>query len=131
MAEARPTKKPLHWVGSSRDDLRDFPGEVRVVMAFALLQAELGGKHVDAKPMKGFGGAGVLEVVADHDGSTYRTVYTVKLRSAVYVLHAFQKKSTKGVATPQKEVDKIRERLKSAVRHHKDTYEQEDGAKAK
>ena len=123
MADRQPVKKPLHWVGSSRDDLREFPKDVRGVMAFALFQAELGGKHVDATPLKGFGGAGVLEVIEDHDGSTYRTVYTVKFASAVYVLHAFQKKSKKGIATPKKDIDKVRERLELAAQHHREHYE--------
>lgn len=119
----------MHWIGSSRDDVREFPSEVRVMVGFALLQAELGGKYIDAKPMKGFGGAGVLEIVTDHDGSTYRTVYTIKLPSAVYVLHAFQKKSKKGIATPQKELDRVKKRLDAATRHHKENYEQEGGNK--
>jgi phage-related protein len=72
------TSKPLFWMGSSRRELKDFPVEVRRLMGFALWQAQSKRKHPDAKPLKGFGGAGVLEVVGDHDGSTYRAVYTVK-----------------------------------------------------
>jgi phage-related protein len=112
--------KPLFWVASSRRDLKAFPLEVRRTMGFALWQAQAGDKHVDAKPLKGFGGAGVLEVVEDHDGNTYRAVYTVKLAGAVYVLHAFQKKSKKGAKTPRAELDRIRKRLKTAEEHHAD-----------
>lgn len=101
-------KKPLGWVGSSRDDLRAFPQEVRSVIAYALLLAQNGDKH-DAKPLQGFGGAGVLEMIDDYDGNTYRAVYTVKFESAVYVLHAFQKKSHKGIATPKSDIDLIKD----------------------
>jgi len=83
-------------------------------MAYALLLAENGEKHPDAKPLHGFGGAGVVEMVDDWDGSTYRAVYTVKFESAVYVLHAFQKKSHKGIATPKSDLDLIKIRLKQA-----------------
>lgn len=83
-------------------------------MGFALRQAQRGGKHMDAKPLKGFGGSGVLEIVEDHDGSKYRAVYTVKLAGVVYVLHAFQKKSKKGIKTPRHELDLVRRRLKIA-----------------
>lgn len=79
---------------------------------------QAGGKHVDAKPLKGFGGAGVLEVVEDHEGGTFRTVYTVRFARAVYVLHAFQKKSKKGVKTPAAELELIRSRLKAAEEHY-------------
>jgi phage-related protein len=110
--------KPLFWVGSSKRNLRSFPLEVRRTIGFALFQAQTGGKHVDAKPLKGFGGRGVLEVVADHDGNAFRAVYTVKFAGAVYVLHAFQKKSKKGVQTPKTELDLIRKRLQAAEEHH-------------
>jgi len=110
--------KPLFWVGASKKDLKDFPFEVRRTMGFALFQAQNGGKHVDAKPLKGFGGAGVLEIVEDHAGGTFRAVYTVKFLGAVYVLHAFQKKSKKGVTTPKSELDLIRKRLKAAEEHY-------------
>ncbi len=91
--------KPVFWMGSSRQDLREFPEGVSQAVGFALWQAQLGRKHRHAKVLKGFGGAGVLEVVVDHRGDTYRAVYTVKLAGAVYVLHAFQKKSQKGIKT--------------------------------
>jgi phage-related protein len=111
------TPTPLFWVGSSRDDLREFPEEVRKVVGFALWQAQMGGKHVDAKVLKGLGGAGVLEV-EDHDGSTFRAVYAVRLSGAVYVLHTFQKKSKKGISTPTTDREMIRRRLKTAEEHH-------------
>ena len=118
--------KPLFWIGSSRDDLREFPGEVRQSMGFALWQAQLGLKHRDAKVLKGFGGAGVLEVAEDHDGNTYRAVYTLKFAGAVYVLHAFQKKSKKGIKTPVAEMNVIRQRLRSAEDHHEERRAEEE-----
>jgi phage-related protein len=102
------------WMGDSRDNLRAFPEEVKDVMGFALRQAQQGGKHPCAKPLKGFKGAGVLEVVENHDGDTFRAVYTVRIKDKVYVLHVFQKKSKKGIQTPQKEMDVIKVRLKRA-----------------
>jgi phage-related protein len=90
------------------------PDDVVDVFGFALHLAQLGRKHGQAKPLKGFGGAGVLEVIEDHKGDTYRAVYTVKIADIVYVLHCFQKKSTKGIETPKHEMDLIRERLKAA-----------------
>jgi phage-related protein len=122
--------KPLFWVGSSKRDLKGFPLAIRRMMGFALFQAQAGGKHMDAKPLKGFGGAGVLEVVENHQGSTFRAVYTVKFAGAVYVLHAFQKKSKKGVKTPKAELDLIRKRLKTAEEHYGEwraTQEDEEG----
>lgn len=89
-------------------------------MGFALRAAQNGGRSPDAHPMKGFGGAGVLEIVEDHDGDTYRAVYTVKFASAVYVLHAFQKKSKRGIETPRHEIELIRQRLEAARKEHED-----------
>lgn len=83
-------------------------------IGFALYFAQLGEKHHRAKPLGGLGGAGVLEIVEDHDGDTFRAVYTVKLRQAVYVLHVFQKKATTGIATPKREMDMVRRRLNEA-----------------
>jgi len=103
--------RDLLWVGSSHADLTAFPEGVRHVMGFALYRAQLGRMPSNAKPLKGFGGAGVVEIVDDDDGDTYRTVYTVRLRSAVYVLHAFQKKSTRGVARSKRDLDLIQSRL--------------------
>lgn len=110
--------KPLVWVGSSRKNLKSFPAEVQDVFGYALYVAQMGGKHPDAKPLKGFGGAGVLEVVEDHHGDTYRAVYTVKLKEAVYVLHAYQKKSATGIATRKQDIDLIERRLKQAQAIH-------------
>ncbi len=87
-------------------------------MGFALYQAQIGGMSGDAKPLKGFGGAGVLEIVEDHHGDTYRAVYTVKFERAIYVLHAFQKKSRKGIKTPQEDMDLVRRRLRIAEQDH-------------
>ena len=110
--------KPLAWIGSSQKELRGFPEEVKDVMGYALHLAQAGGKHDAAKPLSGFGGAGVLEVVEDHDGDTYRAVYTVKFADRVYVLHAFQKKAKKGIKTPKKDIDLVRDRLKLAEADH-------------
>ncbi|MBS0546551.1 MAG: type II toxin-antitoxin system RelE/ParE family toxin [Proteobacteria bacterium] len=107
-------KKPVYWIGSSKKDLSAFPQSVKEVMGFALHQAQTGGKHDAAKPLKGFGGGGVLEIVEDYDGDTYRGVYTVKFPNAVYALHAFQKKSTKGIRTAQGDIELIRKNLKVA-----------------
>jgi phage-related protein len=111
--------KPLQWVGSSKKDLLAMPDDVIDVFGFALHLAQTGQKHDQSKPLKGFGGAGVLEVVEDHMGDTYRAVYTVKLADVVYVLHCFQKKSKSGIATPKPEMDLIRDRLKAAQAHAK------------
>jgi phage-related protein len=105
--------KPLRWVASSKKDLMVMPEEVRDVFGFALHLAQAGQKHPDAKPLKGFGGAGVLEVIDDFQGDTYRAVYTVRIASEVFVLHCFQKKSTQGIATPKHEVELIKSRLKA------------------
>jgi phage-related protein len=107
-------RKPIYWVGSSRDDLKEFPDEVKRVMGFAFHLAQAGAKHVGAKPLKGFKGAGVLEVVEEHDGNAYRGVYTVRFAEVIYVLHAFQKKSKKRIATPKSDIDLVKEQLKRA-----------------
>ena len=106
-------EKPLHWVASAKKDYLGFPGEVQDEMGYALGMAQLGAKHPNAKPWKGEG-PGVLEIVEDHRGDTYRAVYTVRFVDVVYVLHAFQKKSKRGIKTPQTDVKLIRERLKRA-----------------
>ncbi|MBX9582525.1 MAG: type II toxin-antitoxin system RelE/ParE family toxin [Gemmataceae bacterium] len=124
--EPPPEDKPLFWLGSSRDDLSAFPLEVKRVMGFALRQAQQGGKHIHAKPLKGFKGAGVLEVVADHATNTYRGVYTVRFRGAVYVLHAFQKKSKSGIKTPKPDLDQVERRLKLAKEHY-ESWSQSEG----
>ena len=112
--ESRPPLKPLHWVGSSKRDLLSLPEPVVDLFGFALYLAQDGKKHEQAKPLRGFGSAGVLEVVEDRDRSTYRAVYTVRFESGVFVLHVFQKKSKRGAATPKADIDLIRERLKAA-----------------
>ena len=109
--------KPLEWVASTKKDLLAMPADVVDVFGYALHLAQNGGKHQQAKPLKGFGSAGVLEVVEDDDGNTYRAVYTVKFGNAVYVLHCFQKKSHKGIKTDQRDIDLVHERLKLALRH--------------
>jgi phage-related protein len=106
------------FVASSQEDLRAFPEDVRYVMGLALYEAQRGGKHPAAKSLKGFKGSGVLEIVDDHDGDTYRVVYTLRLEDSIYVLHAFQKKSKKGIATAQHDVDLIAKRLALAERIH-------------
>lgn len=106
--------KPLEWMGSSYKDLLALPTEIVSEFGFALFQAQVGEQHVCAKVLKGFGGAGVLEVVESDVGGTYRAVYTVQFAEAVYVLHCFQKKSKQGIATPKQDMDIIQSRLKVA-----------------
>lgn len=120
MTQAAPEPKPLFWIASSLEDIRNFPIEVRDTMGYALYQAQQGEKHLDAKPMKGFGSANVLEIVEDHTGDTYRAMYTVRFAGVVYALHAFQKKSKKGIATPKHEIKLIQERLKLAQAHYEE-----------
>jgi phage-related protein len=98
-------------VGDSRKVLRGFPENVRYEIGTALRWAEEGAKHPSAKPLAGFGGAQVLEICDNHDSDTFRAVYTVRFKDAIYVLHAFQKKSKKGVATPKQEIELVRKRL--------------------
>ncbi len=106
--------KPVVWLGDSLRALKSFPSAVQDEVGYALFLAQRGEKHLAAKPMKGLG-AGVLEVVADHRGNTFRAVYIVRLADRVYVLHAFQKKAKHGIATPQTEIDVIKRRVKQAV----------------
>jgi phage-related protein len=105
-------QKPLVWIGSSKRDLVALPVPIRKFFGHALDFAQSGDKHEAAKVRKGFGGAGVLEIVEDGRGGTYRAVYTIKFKEAVFVLHVFQKKSRHGMATPKPDLDIIRERLK-------------------
>lgn len=107
-------ERPLIWVGSSKKDLCALPAEVRQFFGHALDVAQRGGRHQSAKTMRGFSGAGLLELVEDDAGGTYRAVYTVRYREAVFVLHSFQKKSKCGTATPLEEMDIVRARLKLA-----------------
>ncbi len=101
--------------------MKEFPAEVRDHVGFALYQAQVGLKHRDAKPLKGMG-ANILEVVSRYDGNTFRAVYTVRFKAAVYVLHAFQKKAKRGIATPKHELDLIKRRLKAAQQHYANNY---------
>jgi len=114
-------EKPLLWVGSSKKDLLRFPQAVREHLGVALGVAQFGGKHPGAKPWKGDGG-GVFEVVEDHRGDTFRAVYTVRFAAAVYVLHAFQKKSKTGIKTPKADQDLIASRLRDAEADYKERY---------
>jgi phage-related protein len=108
-------EKPLEWVGGSYKDLMALPLDVRRRFGYALSLAQMGDQDDAAKVLKGFGGAGVLEVVEDTAGGTYRAVYTVKFAEAVFVLHCFQKKSKRGIATPKADMDLVRDRLKAAA----------------
>jgi len=114
--------KPLDFIGSSREDVREFPDEVKQDIGYALFEAQRGQKPEAAKPLKGFGGAGVLEIIERFDGDTYRAVYTVQFREVVYVLHCFRKKSQSGIKTPQQDIELIRRRLRAAEEDYKATY---------
>jgi phage-related protein len=116
-----PGEKPLFWIGSAKSDLLDFPEAVKDEIGVALSVAQLGGKHPSARPWKGEG-AGVLEIVEDYRGDTYRAVYTVKFENAAYVLHAFQKKSPKGIKTAQRDVELVSRRLKVASADYEARY---------
>jgi phage-related protein len=116
---AKKDLKPVEWIGSSYKDFTSFPDAVQLEMGHALYLAQVGQMHLTAKPLKGFGGAGVVELVESDEGGTYRAVYTVKFESAIYVLHAFRKKSKKGIKTPLEEIDLVRRRLKIAEEDHK------------
>jgi phage-related protein len=113
-----PSPKPCIFMASSRKDLAAFPGEVRGAVGVALFQAQCGEESLAVKALKGFGGRGTLEFVEDHAGDTYRAVYTVRFSDVIYVLHAFQKKAKKGIATPRNEIELIKSRLKAAELHH-------------
>lgn len=115
-----PALKPVRWVGSSRRDVRAFPDPVQDHLGYALYVAQRGGKHRDTKTLSGFGGAGVVEIITDYLGDTFRAVYTLKYEGVVYVLHAFQKKSKSGRATPKHDVDLIKRRLREAERMAKE-----------
>ncbi len=108
------SEKPLEWIASSYKDLMALPADVRRFFGYALSLAQAGDQHDAAKVLKGFGSAGVLEVVEDDAGGTYRAVYTVRFEEAVFVLHCFQKKSKRGIATPKEDMNIIRARLKVA-----------------
>jgi len=118
--------KPVEWIASCRKDLQAFPESVRRKVGYALYRAQEGKLSVDAKSMKGLG-AGVAEVVVDHDRNAYRAVYTVRFAGAIYVLHVFQKKSKTGIATPKHDIELIRRRLKAAAEHYRMAYGKEPG----
>ena len=114
-------EKPLHWVGSAKLDFLSFPASVKDDMGNALGIAQFGGTAPTAKPWKGLG-PGVLEIVESHDGNAYRAVYTVRFAKALYVLHAFQKKSPSGIRTAKRDVDLVEQRLKQAQRDYEEHY---------
>ncbi len=117
MAEA---VKPVFWIGSSRDDLRAMPDQVRRDIGQALYTVQQGATDPAAKPLKGFGGARVMEIVERDRSGTYRAIYTAQFGDVVYVLHVFQKKSKHGIATPKHDIDLIRRRLAVAERDHRE-----------
>ena len=117
--------RPLEWIGGSKKDLMALPDEVVNVFGYALYLAQTGGKHAQAKPLQGFGSAGVLEVVEDWRGNTYRAVYTVRFAMRVFVLHVFQKKSKSGIATPKPDLDLIKARLKAATKRAKELEDEQ------
>ena len=114
--------KPVRWIGSSRKDLKTFPRPVQRDVGQALYAAQRGEEYPSVKALKGFGGRAVLEMVAPHEGDTYRAVYTVRFHDAVYVLHAFQKKSKTGIATPRKEIELVRQRLGAAEQNYRERH---------
>jgi phage-related protein len=118
-------QKTAFFMGSSLNDLREFPVKVRRVMGQAIDDAQNGSEHPSVKALKGFGGRGVLEVVDDYDSDTYRAVYTVRFTGIVYVLHCFQKKSKKGQETPKHDIDLVKSRLKVAEAHYRETFRKE------
>jgi phage-related protein len=122
MAEA-PNRRPLIWMGRSRKDIGEFPERVKGELGYGLDLAQSGEKHENAKPLKGFKGAGVLELVENFDGDTYRAVYTIEFAEVVYVLHVFQKKSKTGIATPKTDIDLVERRLKLAQEHYQENYD--------
>jgi phage-related protein len=117
--------RPLEWIGGSKKDLMALPDEVVNVFGYALYLAQTGGKHAQAKALQGFGSAGVLEVVEDWRGNTYRAVYTVRFAVRVFVLHVFQKKSKSGIATPKPDLDLIKARLKAATKRAKELEDEQ------
>jgi len=116
-------EKPLNFIGTAREDLKEFPEEVRIDIGYALFLIQKGEKPASAKPLKGFGGASVLEIIENSSQGTYRAVYTVKFQKVIYVLHCFQKKSTHGIKTSQRDIELIKQRLKLAEEDYKFHYE--------
>jgi phage-related protein len=118
--------KPLTWVGSSKRDYIRFPDQVQDDMGYALFVAQMGERPRNAKPLKGFKGAGVLEIVEDYDGDTFRAVYTVRFAQRLYVLHAFQKKSKRGIETPKCEIRLVEQRLRAAEEDYRQRQQQDE-----
>jgi phage-related protein len=114
--------KRVDFVGSSQEDIKSFPEEVRSDIGYALFAAQRGEKPESAKPRRGFGGAGVLEIVENFDSNTYRAVYTVKFPKVLYVLHCFQKKAKHGIKTSQQDINLIKQRLRAAEEDYKAQY---------
>ena len=126
MAEGAPVQmRRLEWIGGTKKDLLALPEEVVDVFGYALYLAQTGSKHGQAKPLRGFGSAGVLEVVEHRRGDTYRAIYTVQFAVRVFVLHVFQKKSKSGIATPKPDLDLIRNRLKVAAKRAKELEDEQ------
>jgi phage-related protein len=124
-------QREIIYLGSSQKDARKLPEDVQELFAYALELAVRGGHHEDAKPLSGFHGRSVIEVVSDHRGDTFREIYTVRFEEAVYVLHIFKKKSKKGIATPKEDMELITKRLKWAEALHKDFYEKKNSKKSR
>ncbi|NGX41732.1 MAG: hypothetical protein K940chlam7_00004 [Chlamydiae bacterium] len=114
--------RQIVFLGSTRKDLTKLPADVRDMFSHGLKMASFGENPIDSKPLKGFGGTSVVELIENHKSDTYRAVYTVKFKEALYVLHVFKKKSTKGIATPKKDKELIEKRLKDAKSHHKTNF---------
>jgi phage-related protein len=112
-------RKQIVWVASSKKDLLDFPEDIKRTMGYGLHQAQIGKKSENAKVLKGFGSADIIEIIDEDLSGTYRTVYAVKFKNAIVVLHAFQKKSKQGIKTPEREIDLIKNRLKQAQELYK------------
>lgn len=123
MSEERILRR-VDFIGSSREDLKRFPEEVKQDIGYALFEAQRGRKPICAKPLKGLGGAGVLEIFENFSGSTYRVVYTVKFQNVIYVLHCFQKKSKHGIKTEQQDIELVKRRLRSAEEDCKTHHEE-------
>jgi phage-related protein len=118
--------KKVRWIGTSRRDLRGFPESIRRDIGQALFAAQCGEEYPSVKAMKGFAGRSVLEIVSSYSGNTFRAVYTVRFPDSIYVLHAFQKKSKKGVSTPKKEIDLIKQRLVAAEQDYQERQNQHE-----
>jgi phage-related protein len=121
--------RPVVWIGSSKKDFAEFPDAVQHEMGFAPYREQLGALHVSAKPLKGFGGAHMVEIVEDHQGSAYRAVYTARFANAVYVLHAFQKKSRTGIRTDRDDIELVKRRLRIAKDHARHSLKVSDDEK--